>query len=44
MNSKLAKKMRRLSKLIGNGKPQDQIEIIYKNMKSAYKTKKATTN
>lgn len=44
MNSKLAKKMRRLSKLIGNGKPQEQVETIYKNMKSAYKTQKAKTN
>lgn len=41
MNNKKAKKLRRLSNLVGKGRSQQEIETIYRNMKSAYKETKS---
>ena len=40
MNSKKSKKLRKLANLIGNGKSKEEVEVIYKNMKSTYKEQK----
>lgn len=40
MNNKKSKKLKKLANLLGNGKTKEEIEVIYKNMKSAYKEHK----